>query len=158
MEYLGEKKSEELLESFGFNVVSRSYVKDKSGLLPAISEVGLPIVMKVGGEKIVHKNKIDGVVLGVNTYSNALAEFSRLKKISGADGVMIQKEVSFDREFLLGIKTTPDFGQVIVFGSGGVDVEKKSEDTHAWDELADNLATINFRRGLKLFLHLLDYF
>lgn len=127
MEYMGEKKSEDLLESFGFNVVKRREVKDKNELLASINELGLPVVMKVSGKKIVHKNKIDGVVTGVNTYSTVLEEFGRLKKIKGSSGVMIQKELSFDREFLIGIKTTEDFGQVVVFGAGGVDVEEKKD-------------------------------
>jgi len=127
MEYLGEKKSEELLESFGFNVVARKYCSDKNKLIKSIGEVGLPVVMKVSGKKIVHKHKINGVVLGINTYTTVLEEFSRLKKIKGSDGVMIQKQIDFDREYLIGVKKTEDFGHVIIFGAGGTNVEEKKD-------------------------------
>lgn len=127
MEYVGEKESERLLESFGFNVVNRVYCDSEKQLLASINSIGMPVVMKVSGKKIVHKNKIRGVVMNINTYSSVLANFSKLKKIKGASGVMIQKQVDFDREFLIGVKKTEDFGHAIVFGSGGIDVEEKKD-------------------------------
>lgn len=127
MKYYSERKAEEFLEKFGFNVVSRVYVKKKVDISDALTTVSLPCVMKVGGEKIVHKNKIDGVRTNISTYSEALIEFNRMKKIKGADGVMFQNKIPFTKEFVLGVKKTEDFGHVVLFGSGGTDVEEKKD-------------------------------
>lgn len=127
MRYLGENEAEKLLEDFGFDVVSRFYCSRKSQIKIGMSKVGLPFVMKVGGRKIVHKKKLNGIRLDVRTYSNALEEYRDLMKIKGADGVMIQKKVEFRREYLVGVKKTVDFGHVIVFGAGGTGVEDKKD-------------------------------
>lgn len=127
MKYLSEKEAESLLENFGFNVVRRAYCSRKLGIQRCLSELGLPVVMKVSGKKIVHKKKIGGVSLDVNNYAQAISEFKRLKSIKGASGVMIQPKIDFNSEFLVGIKNTPDFGHVVVFGSGGSRVEEKKD-------------------------------
>jgi len=127
MRFYSEKQAEDFLENFGFNVIERVYCKKKSELQKALSVVGLPCVMKVSGKKIVHKNKVGGIRLNIDTYSHAVSEFDSLKKIKGSDGVMIQRKISFSKEFLLGVKKTKDFGHVVIFGSGGTDVEEKKD-------------------------------
>jgi len=128
VKYFSEKEAEDFLEKFGFNVVTRKYCSSKKDLFVAISKVGgFPFVMKVSGKKIVHKNKLNGIRLGLNTFSNALQEFDSLKKIKGAKGVMVQKQIPFQKEFLIGIKKTQDFGHVVIFGSGGTNVELKKD-------------------------------
>lgn len=127
MRYLSEKEAEKLLEDFGFDVVKRAYCSRKSGIQKCLSKLGLPVVMKVSGKNIVHKKKIGGVSLNINNYAQAVSEFKRLKAIEGASGVMIQPKIGFDSEFLVGIKKTPDFGHVLVFGSGGSQVEEKKD-------------------------------
>lgn len=127
MKYLSEVEAEKFLESEGFPVVKRFFVKREKDIPTALSTVGLPCVMKVSGKKIVHKKQIGGVNLKIDTYSTALIVFKEFKKIKGAEGVMFQKKLDFNREFLLGIKKTPDFGHVVVFGAGGSQVEEKKD-------------------------------
>jgi hypothetical protein len=91
-------------------------------------DLGFPVVMKAAGREIIHKTRIGGVQIGVKTYSDALHYFMKLRKIPGAQGVVIQKQVA-GSEFIIGVKRTPDFGLVIGFGSGGTDVEKKKDMT-----------------------------
>ena len=127
MKYIDEKESEDFLEREGFDVVSRSFCSNKRNLDKSLQFVGAPFVMKVAGKKIIHKNKLSGVRLNINNYSEALEEFNSLKKIKGAEGVLIQRKVKFDKEFLIGIKKTPEFGHVLVFGRGGTDVEEEKD-------------------------------
>jgi len=58
--------------------------------------------------------------------SEAREQFRLLKHIKGSNGVLIQKKF-FGKEFLLGIKKTPEFGHVLVFGAGGSKVEEKKD-------------------------------
>jgi hypothetical protein len=121
-----EKEAEDFLENNGFDVVGRSFASGPSEVSDAILKVGLPCVLKVYGKGIIHKNKVNGIRLNLKTHSEALVEFYELMRIKGAKGVIFQKVFS-GKEFLLGIKKTPEFGQVIVFGSGGIDVEDKKD-------------------------------
>ena len=120
------KEAEDFLESENFPVVKRSFCKNKFYLKRAISKVGFPCVMKVYSKEIVHKNKFKGVHKNINNYSSALEIFNSLKKLPGFRGVVIQKEIS-GREIILGIKRTLEFGHIILFGSGGIEVEEKRD-------------------------------
>lgn len=127
MKYVSEIEAEKILTHFGFNVVKSVFCKKEKEISTALSYVKLPCVMKVAGKKIVHKNKAGGVNTKIETYSNAIDTFRKFRKIKGFEGVLIQEKIHFKKEFLLGIKKTEDFGHVIAFGSGGVDVENKKD-------------------------------
>ena len=51
-----------------------------------------------------------------------------MKKIKGFEEVFFQKQIS-GIELILGIKKTPEFGHVVVFGEGGSGVEEKEDFT-----------------------------
>ena len=59
----------------------------------------------------------------ITDYEIAWEVFNKFKEIKGMRGVMIQKQIK-GKEFLLGIKRTPEFGHVIAFGAGGIHTEK----------------------------------
>ena len=123
MRIFTEREAENFLDEEGFDIVDRVYIKEIGGLDDALRKLGFPLVMKVSGEAIVHKNGVGGVVKNVKNKETALKAFEKFKKIKGFQGVMVQKQIE-GKEFLLGIKKTPEFGHVIVFGAGGVDTEK----------------------------------
>jgi len=123
---MAEKEAEDFLAKEGFNVVLRSFVSKVAGIKRAISKVGFPLVMKVSGKNIVHKNKMNGIRTNINLYSQAVLEFMNLKKIKGSNGILIQKTI-LGKEYLLGIKKTREFGHVLVFGYGGIQVEEKKD-------------------------------
>jgi len=126
MKYIGEVEAEKFLSKKGFNVINSYFCSGKSKIKYGLKKVKVPFVMKVAGKNIVHKNKVGGIKLDVKTYSNAIDEFSKLRKIKGSNGVLFQSKIG-GREFLIGVKKTREFGQVIGFGSGGVDVEEKKD-------------------------------
>jgi len=152
MEIFTERKSGIFLEKFGFNVVKSFYVQDKSQIKQAIEKIGFPCVVKVFGEKIIHKKRLGGVALNIKNSEEVETIFEKFKKIKDAEGIVIQREIeggipwaytqkghenlqvgldkSFSKistrgnEFLIGVQKTADFGHVVAFGIGGSDVEK----------------------------------
>jgi succinyl-CoA synthetase beta subunit len=118
-----EKEAEDFLEKNGFDVVKRVYVNQESDINNAIKLIGFPVVMKISGESIIHKNKVGGIKLNIKSYEEAEAAFREFKKNRGFEGVMVEEQLS-GKEFLLGIKETPEFGHVIAFGAGGIHTEK----------------------------------
>jgi succinyl-CoA synthetase beta subunit len=123
MEVFTEKEAEDFLEKEKFDVIERVYVEKENELRSATEKLGFPLVMKVSGQKIIHKNKIGGVVKGIKDYEIAWEVFNKVKEIKGVKGVMVQKQIK-GKEFLLGIKKTPEFEHVIAFGAGGIHTEK----------------------------------
>jgi len=123
MQIFTEKEAENFLEKEGFQIVNRIYIKKKSDINKSINKISFPFVMKVSGKKIIHKNKVKGIILNIKNYEESVKAFKQLKKIKGFEGVIIQKQIK-GKEFLLGIKKTPEFGHVIAFGAGGIHTEK----------------------------------
>lgn len=123
MKIFTEKEAEDCLEKKGFIVIDRISIKKKSEIPKAIKKITFPWVMKVSGRKIIHKNKIGGIKLGIKNPEEAIKSFQKLKKIKNSKGVIIQKQIK-GKEFLLGIKKTPEFGHVVAFGAGGIHTEK----------------------------------
>lgn len=123
---LAEKEAENFLERKGFIVVERGFARNKRELSKIVKKIGFPLVMKISGKKIIHKRKIGGVKLGINSFDSALRIFNKFSKIKDFEEVIIQKTFQ-GKEILLGLKKTPEFGHVVVFGAGGSDVEKTKD-------------------------------
>ncbi len=123
MKIFTEKEAEQFLEKKGFEIVNRIYINKKSEIKKATNKIGFPVVMKVSGKKIIHKNKFGGIKKNIKSYEQAEKSFAKIMKIKNSEGVMIQKQISGE-EYLLGIKKTPEFGHVIAFGAGGIHTEK----------------------------------
>lgn len=123
MKIYAEKEAEEFLKEQGFDVVETYFCNDKNSLLKVSKKFGFPLVIKISGKKIIHKNKLNGVFVGVYSKEQLLNVFEKFMKKKNVEGVILQKQV-FGKEFILGIKNTEDFGQVIAFGLGGIKVEE----------------------------------
>lgn len=126
MKLMTEKEAERFLEKQKFEIVEGIFVNSVLGVKKALKKIGLPCVLKASGSKIIHKYDIDGVKMNIRTLSEAIYEFKNLKSIKGVSEVLIQKPFS-GKEFLIGIKKTPEFEHVLVFGSGGTKVEIKKD-------------------------------
>lgn len=118
---LTEKEAEDFLEKEGFNIAKRALVKEKKQL----SKLGLnfPWVMKISSRHIIHKAQIGGTLVGIKNLKEAEKAFDKLKALNGFEGILVQ-EMASGKEIILGLKKTPEFGLVILVGSGGSDVER----------------------------------
>lgn len=123
MKIFSEKRAESFLEERGFKVIERIFIKKEKELRKAAEKIGFPLVMKASGRRIIHKNRIGGVKKDIRDYESALKCFKELKRVKDSEGVMLQKQIE-GKEFLLGIKKTPEFGHVIAFGAGGIYTEE----------------------------------
>lgn len=124
MRVLIEKEAEDFIEKQGFDVVERVIVRKKDGLRSI--KIRFPWAMKVSSKKIIHKAKIGGVIINIKTLNAAEKAFDKLSKIQSFEEVMVQEMISGET-LILGIKNTPEFGEVIMFGKGGSDVEKEND-------------------------------
>jgi acetyltransferase len=93
--------------------------------------LGFPIVLKVYSETITHKTDVGGVKLNLRDEAAVRSAYraieSSVAEKVGADqfsGVTVQPMVKLDGyELILGSSVDPQFGPVILFGSGGQLVE-----------------------------------
>jgi hypothetical protein len=124
MKQLTEKEAEDFLEKNKFDVAKRTTVSKKSELSKV--KIPFPWVMKISSKKIMHKVKVGGVILNVDSLEKAEESFSSLSKIQFFEEVIIQEMIR-GKEIVIGVKNTAEFGHTIMFGKGGSDVEKNKD-------------------------------
>ncbi len=108
--------------------------EDKAATLA--SELGFPVVLKVFSKTITHKTDVGGVKLNLQdeaavrsayrAIQSSVAEKAGPDQFSGVtfSGVTVQPMVQLEGyELILGSSVDPQFGPVILFGSGGQLVE-----------------------------------
>ena len=116
---LPEHESALVLERFGVPFAPRRRTATPEDAARATAELGPPVVVKLDG--VAHKSRGRGVVLGVETPEAAAEAARRL----GAR-VLVAKQLPAAAEAICGMSRDPDFGPVLVVGTGGVDVEDLS--------------------------------
>ena len=121
MKVFTEKEAEDFLRRHGFDIIETKFITKEKELNKI--KFDAPMVLKVSSKKIVHKTKVNGIRTGIKNKKQAIGAFRELMKIRHVEGILIQRQVK-GKEFLLGIKKTPEFGYVIAFGKGGSKVEK----------------------------------
>lgn len=124
MKQFTEKEAEDFLEKNDLKVVQRTFLKKKTDLKKVT--ISFPWVMKVSSTKIMHKAKLKGVRVNIKTIEEAEKCFNELSKIENFEEVIIQKMI-FGKEAIIGIKHTPDFGHVLMFGKGGSNIETEKD-------------------------------
>ncbi|NWG33570.1 MAG: acetate--CoA ligase family protein [Chloroflexi bacterium] len=93
-------------------------------------ELGYPLAMKIASPNILHKSDVGGVVLDLQDVSSLLSAYAHMMervKISNPqariEGVHLQRQVPPGQEVVVGMVRDPQFGPLMMFGSGGVEVE-----------------------------------
>ncbi len=107
-------KSLDFLKVSGLPVVKSFVIRDVNALGEVVKSLSYPLVLKI--DSSVHKSDVGGVVVGVNSFEEAVSAFNRLR---AHGGVVVQEMVS-GVELILGVKADPVFGSVLMFGLGGV--------------------------------------
>lgn len=128
--FLTEYEAGKVLECFGLPVVDNRLAQSETEAADMAEKIGFPVVMKISSEDIVHKFDLGGVMLNIQSrqqakeaYNTIIQNITERKPQARIRGVFIQKMISGGQEVILGMKNDPIFGNVIMFGLGGIFVE-----------------------------------
>lgn len=130
-EILTEAEAKQFLDYYNIPVVKTLVAKTADEAAALASQIGYPVVLKILSPQIVHKTEAGGVVLDINCEDDLRREFDQIidrarKYNPKAEiyGVIVQQMVKKKGyEVILGTKTDPLFGPVVLFGMGGIGVE-----------------------------------
>jgi acetyltransferase len=128
---LTEFESKQLLAAYGIPTVDTRIAKDEAEAAKLAAEIGYPVVLKLYSQTITHKTDVGGVKLDLATAAAVKRAFTAIKKSvvekAGAKhflGVTVQTMIKLDGyELILGSSLDPQFGPVLLFGTGGQLVE-----------------------------------
>jgi acetate---CoA ligase (ADP-forming) len=118
---LGELEGKTELARFGL-AIPRGRVVAARAAAETAAEIGFPVVIKVAAAELEHKTEAGGVALNIRTMEQAAQAAERLSKLSPT---LLVEEMITDAvaEILVGVIVDPQFGQVLVIGSGGIFTE-----------------------------------
>jgi acyl-CoA synthetase (NDP forming) len=127
---LDEVASKKLLRAYGIPVSREEIAQTAADAVKIAKKIGFPVVAKVVSADILHKSDIGGVVLNLNSAAEVKKAFSditaRVKKLKGKpklEGILIAQQVKADLELVVGASLDAEMGPVVLFGTGGVDIE-----------------------------------
>ena len=127
---LDEVASKKLLKAYGIPVSKEEIAQTAVEAVKIAKQIGFPVVAKVVSADILHKSDIGGVVLNLNSAAEVKKAFNditaRVKKLKGKpklEGILIAQQVKADLELVVGASLDAEMGPVVLFGTGGVDIE-----------------------------------
>ncbi len=127
---LDEVASKKLLKAYGIPVSKEEIAQSAAEAVRIARKIGFPVVAKVVSPDILHKSDIGGVVLDINSPAQVRQAFdaitARVKKLKGKpklEGILIAQQVKADLELVVGASLDAEMGPVVLFGTGGIDIE-----------------------------------
>ncbi|MBT6204013.1 MAG: acetate--CoA ligase family protein [Rhodospirillaceae bacterium] len=111
-----------LLADYGFSVPDHAVADTLADVLAAVERIGFPVVLKTAIPGIAHKSEVGGVKLNL---TDAQAVREAYEDIAARLGTRVFVAPMLDAgvEMVLGVTRDPQFGALVLLGTGGVLVE-----------------------------------
>ena len=136
MALLNFEETCKLLTKHNITFASTLKIKNYSGIVELDNEIKkikskikFPCVVKIDSRDIIHKSDIGGVIANINSVKDLKNAIKKIKKNvlmynkkAEINGYIIS-EMIHGIELIIGGKRDPQFGPVIIFGTGGILVE-----------------------------------
>jgi acetyltransferase len=128
--FVAQAEALDIFESYGFRTVRNELASDENAAVRLAEKCGYPVAIKVASADIPHKSDVGGVYLGARTAEEVSSGFRMVvenarqaRPEARVEGAIIQHMVPSGQDVIVGTITDPQFGPLVMFGSGGVEVE-----------------------------------
>jgi acetate---CoA ligase (ADP-forming) len=139
---LMEAEAKALFARAGLPVVDERRTTTAAAAAEAAAALGFPVVLKLDSPDIAHKTEVGGVKLNLGSeaavreaFDAITASARRHAPNARIDGVLVQRMARSGVELILGAKRDPQFGSMVLVGTGGVQAE-------LWRDVALDLAPV----------------
>jgi acetyltransferase len=145
---LTEAESKQILAAYGIPVVKTCVAASETEAVSCAEAIGYPVVLKLFSQTITHKTDVGGVQLNLVDAEAVRRAYQTIKSSVSATvgaehflGVTVQPMVQRKGyELIVGSSLDPQFGPVLLFGSGGQLVEVFQDRAIALPPLNSTLA------------------
>jgi acetyltransferase len=127
---LNEADSKELLRAYGIRTPREMIAGSADTAIMAAKDIGYPVVLKLLAAEVQHKSDIGGVILNIRSDNELRSAYARLgqnlaRAVRGAklEQAIVAEQVIGGVELALGVQRDPEVGPVVMFGSGGINLE-----------------------------------
>ncbi len=118
-------ESLEFIKFYGIEVATYTQAETVADAVEFSENIGYPVALKIVSNSISHKTDVGGVFLNLNSKKEVTEAYRSIKKKFGKamESVIVQKMVDGGAEVIVGGKKDPQFGQTVIFGTGGIYAE-----------------------------------
>ena len=128
---LTEFEAKQIFNAYGIPTVVTQLAANVQEAVTLAEAIGYPVVVKLNSETITHKSDVQGVQLNLRDSDAVRAAYATIERAVGElhgpqhfQGVTVQPMQKLDGyELIIGSSQDPQFGPVLLFGSGGILVE-----------------------------------
>ncbi len=120
-----------ILRAYGIATAPTELATSPESAIQQANLYGYPVALKIASPDILHKSDIGGVLLNLKNsqavadgYENIMSNARRTRPEANLSGVHVQKMLNPGQEIIIGALQDPQFGPMVMFGSGGLEVEK----------------------------------
>jgi acetyltransferase len=128
--FLSPDSCADLLACYGIPTALAKTAQSVDQAVEIAEACGYPVVLKIISPDIPHKSDVGGVILDLKRPSDVRrAYIQMMKSVQSAlpnariSGIQVQKMVPPGQDVIVGVVRDPQFGPLVMFGSGGVEVE-----------------------------------
>lgn len=125
-----EYKAKELLRPLGIPFPDSKFAASADEASSVADAIGFPVVMKAQAAALGHKSDAGGVILNLRSAEAVHEAFDRMYDNVAAydasialDGVLVERMGKMGTEMIVGAKSDPEWGPVVLAGFGGVTAE-----------------------------------
>jgi len=137
-DYLSASETSTILQAYHLPGVPIRLATTPHEAVEIAHELGYPVVLKIASPDITHKSDIGGVMLNLSdpeAVSLGFAEIISNTQLAypqaNIQGIYVQRMLPAGQEVILGAIQDAQFGPLVMFGSGGVEVEGLKDVTFA---------------------------
>jgi acetyl coenzyme A synthetase (ADP forming)-like protein len=119
-----------VLEAYGIRTAPMAMARTAKEAAAIAARFGFPVALKVASPDIPHKSEVGGVRLNVATrlalahdFGDLLRNVHTARPAARINGVCVQPMLPAGQELIVGAVRDPQFGPLVMAGSGGVEVE-----------------------------------
>ena len=137
--FLTPPEAFELFRQYDLPVADYEIVTNFPECRKAAQRLGYPVALKNATSNILHKTEHGGVRLNLTSDASLRQAYKNMN----AETYMVQKMAQSGFELIIGAKWDPTFGQVIIFGMGGIYAE-------LFKDISVRMAPVNEKSALKM--------
>ncbi|MET0726940.1 MAG: acetate--CoA ligase family protein [Acidimicrobiales bacterium] len=131
MRTLSEADSKRVLAGCGVAFPEERQATSVAGAVSAASDLGHPVVLKLGGDAIAHKTERGLVRVGLHDEASVAAAAAELlgaaRPEDGAIHLLIAPMLRGTRELIAGLHRDAQFGMSVMLGAGGILAEATAD-------------------------------
>ncbi len=128
--WLAPELIEGLLQAYGIPAPPMGLAETAVAAGLVAAEIGFPVALKIDSPDIVHKSDTGGIALNLTNaaevekaFTAMMAQAREMQPEAAIHGMLVQKMAGDGQEVIAGVTRDAQFGPLVMFGSGGIEVE-----------------------------------